>query len=162
MQPSDTKPRILIVDDEPSNIKILGDALADEYNISVATTGKDALIAAMSEPRVDLILLDIVMPEMHGYQVCERLKENIGTADIPVIFVTSLGEDSDETRGLDIGAADYITKPYNMAIIKSRIRVHIRLKQHEQFVASIRKSSDRDMDESRADVRALLRQLGNE
>lgn len=162
MLSTQSKPRILIVDDEEKNLRILKAALEDEFSIDLATTGKDAIIAAMSEPRPDLILLDVVMPEMHGFAACERLKENMNTADIPVIFVTSLGETADETRGLEVGAVDYITKPYNIPVIKARVRVHTRLKQHERFVQSLLKSPDQALEETKSRARELFRQLGNE
>ena len=162
MHPSHERLTILVVDDEPENVRILGEALKDEYNVSVATNGKDALIAAMSEPHPDLILLDIVMPQMHGYAVCEHLKGNPGTAEIPIIFVTSLEDDEDEAKGLALGAADYVTKPLSISILKARVGIHLQLKQHQQFVESLLSGSDRGVEETKSEARALLKQLGNE
>ena len=119
---------ILVVDDTEANIDILAETLADEYDIVAATTGEDALaIAAESPP--DLILLDIMMPVMDGYEVCRRLKDNEGTRDIPVIFVTAKTETTDETHGFELGAVDYITKPISPPIVKARVRTHLELQR---------------------------------
>ncbi|MBF0230774.1 MAG: response regulator [Desulfamplus sp.] len=117
---------ILVVDDTEENIDILSDLLDDDYNVSVAMNGKDAL-EAVSENPPDLILLDIMMPEIDGYEVCKRLKANPATNDIPIIFVTAMSEVTNETKGLELGAIDYITKPINPSIVKSRIKNHLEL-----------------------------------
>jgi len=109
----DERGSILIVDDEPANLEILSEALEDKYDIMCATNGEDALEAAR-EDLPDLILLDVMMPEMDGYQICRALKADPLTVDIPVIFLTGLSGNSDETKGLELGAADYISKPINM------------------------------------------------
>jgi PleD family two-component response regulator len=115
------KPTILIVDDIPGNIKIVAEMLDDEYEIAMTTSGQDALeMVAVGD--VELIILDIVMPEMDGYEVCSRLKQNSATRDIPIIFITGQGEEREETRGLDMGVSDFITKPARPAILKARIR----------------------------------------
>jgi response regulator RpfG family c-di-GMP phosphodiesterase len=121
------KQRILIVDDTPANIKILNDLLRSQYHISVVTNGPDALQFVESEYKPDLILLDIMMPEMDGYEVCRRLKNNEETKNIPVLFVTAKSEVKDETFGLSLGAVDYITKPIEPNIIKARIKTHLEL-----------------------------------
>ncbi len=118
---------LLIVDDEPINIRILTETLKTDYEIMFATNGRDAFETADTE-KPDLILLDIVMPGMDGYEVCRRLKSNPGTSHIPIIFVSAKNEDADETRGLEIGAVDYIRKPFNQAVIRARINTHISLK----------------------------------
>lgn len=119
--------RILIVDDIPANIKSLNGILADEYEISFATDWKTGLeIAERTHP--DLILLDIMMPEMDGFEICRRLKAMPATQEIPVIFITALDGEADEAKGLAIGAADYITKPFRPAIISLRVRNHIKFK----------------------------------
>lgn len=126
---SDNRPVILIVDDVPTNIEVLVVALRTDYRIKVATSGHKALeIANNPFFRPDLILLDIMMPEMSGYEVCIALKQNPQTYNIPIIFVTAANETSDEEYGLKLGAIDYITKPYNLAIVKARVRNHIDLK----------------------------------
>lgn len=131
------KQRILVVDDTPANIKILNDLLRDEYSISIATNGKDALELANSENRLDLILLDIMMPEMDGYEVCRRLKENEATKNIPVLFVTAMGEVEDEAKGLELGAVDYITKPVSLPIVKARVRNHMNLHLHQEHLEEL-------------------------
>ncbi|HKJ31126.1 MAG TPA: hybrid sensor histidine kinase/response regulator [Balneolales bacterium] len=123
------KPLILIVDDVPQNIQVLGTNLRNKnYEIAVAQNGKQALQVA-EEIYPDLILLDIMMPEMDGYEVCERLKEKGDTKDIPVILLTGKTETEDILKGFEVGAADYITKPYNSAELLARVKTHLELKQ---------------------------------
>lgn len=119
---------ILIVDDMTSNIQVLANALQDDYRIKVATSGQRALEIANSPTPPDVILLDIMMPEMDGYEVCKLLKSDPKTSSIPVIFVTALSEASDEEKGLNLGAVDYITKPFHLPIVKARVRNHLSLK----------------------------------
>ena len=123
------KPLILIVDDTPMNIRVLGTALQEEYQIRVATSGEEALEMATKLPVPDLILLDIMMPEMNGFQALEVLKSLPETREIPVIFVTALSKEADEEKGLKIGAIDYITKPYSIPVLKARVKNHIELKK---------------------------------
>ena len=130
-----SKGRLLLVDDVPANIKVLIEALQDEYDITIATGGKRALSWAASDDQPDLILLDIMMPEMDGYEVCQRLKADPATAHIPVIFVTAMHEEEDETRGLALGAVDYVHKPYSLAIIKARIATQLALKFQQEDLA---------------------------
>ncbi|WP_205749255.1 response regulator [Desulfopila sp. IMCC35008] len=120
--------RILVVDDTPSNIKILNNLLCKDYRVSIATNGAEALEVAHSQ-LPDLILLDIMMPEMDGYEVCRRLKKDTTTNNIPIIFVTAKSELGDEQKGLQLGAVDYITKPFSPPITLARIRNHLDLKQ---------------------------------
>ncbi len=131
------KKRILIVDDMPSNIKILNDILRQDYAVSVATTGGEALDIVRGPARPDLILLDIMMPEMDGYEVCRRLKEDPETKGIPVLFVTAMGDVEDETRGLELGGVDYITKPVSPPIVRARVNNHIRLKLHQDHLEEL-------------------------
>lgn len=119
---------ILVVDDTPENILLLSELLQPMYLVRAANSGRRALQVAVSDPKPDLILLDIMMPEMDGYEVIRQLKADARTADIPVIFVTALENSIDEERGLDLGAVDYITKPINPAIVLARIKTHIELK----------------------------------
>lgn len=125
---AENKPRILIVDDERFNLNMLNGLLNTEYKIMVATNGEQAL-AAVNKGRPDLILLDINMPGMDGYEVCERLKSDPLTAELPIIFITANTSADDETRGLELGAADYITKPFNPSVVQARVKTQIRLKQ---------------------------------
>lgn len=122
-----SKPKILIVDDVNANSRLLAKKMSDEYECYTAMSGEEALERIrMHSP--DLVLLDILMPGMDGFEVCRRLKADGRTRDIPVIFITSLNEDEDEAKGLALGAVDYVRKPFRMPIVKARIRNHIELK----------------------------------
>jgi len=126
-------PTILVVDDTASNIDILLETLGKEYEIMVALDGETALSQA-KENQPDVILLDIMMPEMDGYEVCRRLKANSITAEIPVIFVTSMNEMVNEEKGLELGAIDYITKPFSPPIVKARVKNHITLQLAKEAI----------------------------
>lgn len=128
------KPTILVVDDTPDNLTLMSGLLKDQYRIKVSNRGAKALEIASTQPQPDLILLDIMMPEMDGYEVCEQLKANPETAHIPVIFLTAKTETEDEAHGLDLGAADYLTKPVNPAILMARVKNHLQLKSHADFL----------------------------
>jgi diguanylate cyclase (GGDEF)-like protein len=125
---------VLIVDDSPVNLQILADALRSDYQVKVATNGIDALRIAERESRPDLVLLDVMMPEIDGFEVCRRLKANPRTQNIPVIFVTAKSDEIDEELGLNLGAIDYITKPFSIPITKARIRNHLRLKRQADLL----------------------------
>ena len=122
------KSLVLIVDDVASNIQTLASVLKDDYQLKVATTGKLAIEIANQDPKPDLILLDVKMPEMDGYDVLKILKEEDYTKHIPVIFVTANDTTDDEEKGLLAGAVDYITKPIRPAIVKARVKTHVTLK----------------------------------
>jgi putative two-component system response regulator len=128
------KQTILIVDDTPDNIALLSALLKDRYRVKIATNGVKALQIAQSEPYPDLVLLDVVMPEMDGHETCRRLKQDPGTADIPVIFLTSRIEPEDEEMGLSLGAADYIAKPISPPIVLARVATQLSLKNARQFL----------------------------
>ena len=130
-------PRILIVDDERLNIDVLNGLLRDQYAIMVAMNGEQALKAARSKYRPDLILLDIMMPEMDGYEVCRQLKLDETTRDIPVIFVTAMEGADDETKGFDAGAVDYITKPIKSMVTLARIKTHLELKFQRDYLSTL-------------------------
>ena len=130
----DLRQTILIVDDTPDNITTMTSLLAGSYRTKAATSGRQALSIACSESPPDLILLDVTMPEMDGYELCRRLKANQKTADVPVIFVTSRSDVEDEQRGLDAGAVDYVTKPISPAIVAARVRTHLQLKNARDFL----------------------------
>lgn len=121
------KARILIVDDEKMNLKALADLLKDTYTVMLAKSGEQALNLAIDTPQPDLILLDVVMPEMDGYEVIKQLKQDERTNQIPVIFVTTLGSSEDEELGLKLGAVDYITKPISPPIVKIRVYNYLNL-----------------------------------
>lgn len=127
MMQGEKKYSVLLVDDELVNIKILSDVLKDDYDVLFATGGEEGLCRAI-ESAPDIILLDVMMPQMDGYQVCARLQGDARTARIPVIFVTALGSSAHEVKGLDSGAIDYVTKPINGDIVKARIRNHLKFK----------------------------------
>jgi len=131
------KERILIVDDELTNIKLLGATLKAHYQVSFATNGQAALRIAQSNSPPDLILLDIMMPDMDGYAVCRQLKSDKLTQHIPVVFITAMSEVADETRGLELGAVDYIIKPFSMAIVNARVRTHLELKRHRDMLEKL-------------------------
>ena len=126
---------ILIVDDVPENLVVLDDILRPEYRVRAANSGEGALAIAASEPRPDLVLLDVMMPDMDGYEVFEHLRADPATNDIPVIFVTALDSAEGELRGLDAGAVDYITKPISPPMLLARVRNHLELKHARDQLA---------------------------
>ncbi len=121
------KRTILVVDDQPENVSILDKILAQEYLVKVALNGEKALEIADGKNPPDLILMDIVMPSMDGYEVCKLLKQNTSTRHIPVIFVTARDDITDETKGLELGAVDYIRKPVSPPIVQARVSTHLAL-----------------------------------
>ncbi|KAF1081155.1 MAG: hypothetical protein GQF41_2423 [Candidatus Rifleibacterium amylolyticum] len=121
------RPLILIVDDAPASIKVIANILdGNGYRLALAESGADAL-SFSAERAPDLILLDIVMPDMDGFEVCRKLKESDNTASIPVIFLTGHADSSSVTRSYDLGGVDYITKPFNAAEIKAKVKTHLEL-----------------------------------
>ena len=122
-------PRVLVVDDQPPNIHLLAKVLADGHQVLAATGGAEALAICRSPQPPDLVLLDVVMPELDGYEVCRRLKADGATAGIPVIFVTARDSAEDEEAGFAVGAMDYISKPFNPAIVRARVRNHLELQR---------------------------------
>ncbi|HCV02457.1 MULTISPECIES: two-component system response regulator [Pseudoalteromonas] len=132
MTPVSERERILVVDDEPANLKVLREVLSKDYRLSFAKSGELALQLVENEPP-KLILLDIMMPDMTGFEVCKVLKANPKTAHIPVIFVTALSHEQDESEGFALGAVDYITKPISPAIVKARVKNHLSLVHAEQL-----------------------------
>jgi len=126
------KPSILIVDDEPTNLRILNQVLNDTYKLIFAKSGQEALRLVEKE-RPDLILLDVMMPQMTGYEVCEQLKNHPNFKVIPIIFVTALNDPDDEAKGLNLGAVDYISKPISPAVVKARVKTHLSLVDVEEL-----------------------------
>ncbi|MCO5356481.1 response regulator [Acidovorax kalamii] len=126
---------VLVVDDTPDNLSLMSDLLRTDYKVKLAPSGERALQIVAGESKPDLILLDIMMPDMDGYEVLRRLQFNPDTEDIPVIFLTAMSAAEDESIGLELGAVDYITKPVNPAIVMARVRNHLQLKRARDFLA---------------------------
>src|ERR1700751_5606601 len=126
----------LIVDDTHLNIGVISGALKDSYKTKVATNGEKALALASAEEKPDLILLDIMMPGMDGYEVCSRLKADPATSEIPVIFLTGQTSAEDETRGFEVGAVDYVHKRFSPAVVNARVRSHILLREARAQLAA--------------------------
>ena len=133
MEANKARKTVLVVDDTPDNVSILNAALMDEYTIKVATRGKKAIEIAMTTP-VDIILLDVMMPEMDGFETCRRLKAEPQTRSIPVIFITARGEIEDEAKGLASGGVDYIAKPISAPIVQARVRTHLALYEQNRIL----------------------------
>lgn len=131
-QAPDQRPRLLLVDDEPTNLQVLRHVLQADYRLLFATDGARALQVAR-EQRPDLVLLDIMMPNMDGYAVCRALKADAATASIPVIFITALTDSQDETAGFDVGGVDYLTKPVSPPVVRARVRTHLSLVRMEEL-----------------------------
>lgn len=128
-------PVLLIVDDVPTNVQTLAQIFKEDYRLKIATGGARALELAEMEPIPDLILLDVSMPDINGYDVCRLLKEKRITADIPIIFVTGRDSAEEEEYGFSLGAVDYIVKPIRPLIAKARVKIHITLKQQRDLLA---------------------------
>jgi len=130
--------KILLVDDAPINLEILNESLKDDYEVISCDNGPDAVHLALTASQPD-ILLDIMMPGMSGYEVCQKLKDDPQTTDIPIIFLTALAEEENEERGLSLGAIDYITKPFSIPIVKARVKTQLDLKSSRDRL--VRKSA---------------------
>ena len=125
---------ILIVDDSPGNLSVLSELLRTQYRVLAANSGASCLRVASGQPRPDLILLDVMMPEIDGYEVLSRLRQAAGTRDIPVIFLTAMSDAEDEEHGLQLGAADYIAKPIKAAVVLARVRTQLEAKQARDWL----------------------------
>jgi diguanylate cyclase (GGDEF)-like protein len=147
--------KVLIVDDTTANIEILYKILHGEYDVYFAKNGMDGIKVVQRE-MPDLILLDIMMPEMDGYQVCTHLKADPQTASIPVIFITAMGSEEDETKGLDCGAIDYLTKPISPPIVRARVRNHLELKRNRDTLESL----GRELVDKNLELKKLAREDG--
>ena len=121
------KPRVMIVDDVTENLRILMELLKDDYTLIPLKNGQIALEKLAQDPLPDLVLLDIVMPGIDGYEVCSRLKADHRTKKIPVIFITAVSEAMDDAKAFELGAVDYVTKPFNPLTLKARVNTHIKL-----------------------------------
>ncbi|MCL2265156.1 MAG: response regulator [Treponema sp.] len=130
--------KILIVDDEKMNILTLAHCLKEQYDIIVATDGETGLEAALKH-KPDLVLLDIIMPEMNGFDVIEKLKESEATRHIPVIFISGLNNQENDEKGMSLGAADFITKPFSKVIVKARVDIQFKLMEQEKTIEELKK-----------------------
>lgn len=148
-------PSVLVVDDAPENLLILAQCLAELYHVRAAKDGPGALRIAASEPMPDLILLDIVMPDIDGFEVCRRLKSNPATADIPVIFLTGRSLAEDEQRGFALGAVDYISKPISPPVVRARVKTHLQLKASADFLKDRNRFLQQEVDRRTEEVRAI-------
>lgn len=146
------KQTILVVDDTPENIEILGSILRPEYDVKAALNGERALKIAAAEDKPDMILLDIMMPGMDGYEVCERLQSDPATSDIPVVFITAKDDTADEEHGFEIGAVDYITKPISPPIVLARVRTHLALFDQNRALLDQVKSRTDELNETRLKI----------
>jgi len=131
---SEAPPIILVVDDVPGNVDILGEILQPFFRVNFAISGKKALSIAQKDPKPDLILLDVMMPEMDGFAVCRELKASARTRQIPIIFVTSMNEMANEEIGFEAGGVDYLTKPVCPPIVLARVRTHLKLYRQKQIL----------------------------
>ncbi len=140
------KKLILLVDDAPANIQVAREILKDTYKTRVATSGAKALELVKAVPLPDLILLDVMMPEMDGYEVCTKLKADPATRDIPVIFLTAKTEAEDETKGFDVGAVDYIHKPFSPPVVMARVQTHLNLREARELLSREKRMVDQLLD----------------
>lgn len=150
------KGTILIVDDIPENIHVLREILKEDYVIKAATRGQKALDIIHQEGEIDLILLDIMMPEMDGYEVCRRIRQNISTEFVPIIFVTAMGEVQDEIEGFKVGGNDYMTKPVQPMIVKARVSNYIALYRQRMHLESLVEERTNALERNR---RQILKRL---
>ncbi|MBF0224171.1 MAG: response regulator [Desulfobacterales bacterium] len=144
--------KILAVDDVSENLDILIATLKSDYKIVAARNGENALKLALAKIPPDLILLDIIMPEMDGYEICRRLKSNEKTKDIPVIFITAVSESMDEAKAFQVGAVDYITKPFNPPTVKARIKTHLELKRYQNHLEDLVKQRTYELEIAKSEA----------
>lgn len=149
------KATILVVDDTPDNLTLMSGLLKDNYRVKIANNGARALKIAESDTPPDLILLDIMMPEMDGYEVCRRLKADSKTRDIPVIFLTAKTEVVDETHGFELGASDYITKPISPPIVLARVETHLAIKHVQDFLKDKNVFLEEEVNKRTAEIMAI-------
>ncbi len=157
MDSKNKSPLVLIVDDRPVNLKIISEILKPYYGLSVATSGPRAIEIASSDTPPDLILLDIMMPEMNGYEVCKILKNDQRTHDIPVIFLTARNSPEDETKGFEHGAVDYITKPFSPLVVRARVKTHLEFKQHRDHLEELVQARTAELQKAKITAEAANR-----
>lgn len=156
---NDKKPVVLVVDDSTTNIRLLNELLHNDYMVRVATDGHTALRLAVSAPKPDIILLDIIMPKMDGYEVCQRLKSDAHTKNIPVIFITAMDNEEDEARGLDLGAVDFITKPFQPRLVLARVSNQVALKKYNDQLNQLVLDRTQELYDSRSAIVECLSSL---
>ncbi len=149
------RPIVLVVDDTPDNLSLMSELLRDEYRVKIANGGEKALRIAHAAPAPDLILLDVMMPGIDGYEVCARLKASPTTRDIPIIFLTAKSDVADETRGFSLGAVDYITKPISPPIVLARVRTQLLLKASADFLRDKASFLEREVARRTAELAAI-------
>lgn len=142
--PDNKRFRVLLVDDAPENLRILSESLRDDYTILFAKNGPDALRLARRQPP-DLILLDVIMPGMDGYEVCRRLKGDAATRDIPIMFITAQNEETDEATGLSLGAQDYVIKPFRASLVRNRVANQLRYKRYRDHLNELVRERTRQL-----------------
>ncbi|MEN8613893.1 two-component system response regulator [Dehalogenimonas sp. THU2] len=149
------KPTVLVVDDTPDNLVLMTDLLKDKYTVKIANNGERAVRIASTGTVPDIILLDVMMPVMDGYEACRQLKSKPETKDIPVIFLTAKSEIADEIKGFELGAVDYITKPISPPILKARLQTHLELKNFRDFLKDKNALLEKEVQERTRDVVAI-------
>lgn len=153
MQDNTNQATVLVVDDTPEMLHVVTNILAGEYRVLAAKNGERALEYAIQE-RPDLIMLDILMPGLDGYEVCRRLKADPATHEIPIIFVTVMDQEQDETRGFALGAMDYVTKPFSPAVVQARVRTHLELKRHRDHLEKLVQERTAALESARREAEA--------
>jgi putative two-component system response regulator len=149
------KPTVLVVDDTPDNLTLMSGLLKDLYKVKIANNGERALKVAMTGTPPDIILLDIMMPVMDGYEACRQLKANPATRDIPVIFLTAKAEIEDEMKGFELGAVDYITKPISPPVVMARVHTHLQLKKVRDYLKNQNEFLDAEVQRRTEEVVAV-------
>jgi CheY-like chemotaxis protein len=147
---AESRATILIVDDTPSNLDVLRAILGERYALKIATGGERALQIAAGDPRPDLVLLDIMMPGMDGYEVCRRLKADPATRAVPVIFVTAMDEIEDEAKGFAVGCVDYLVKPVSSPLVLARVATHLKLYQQERHLEALVRARTAEVEKNTA------------
>jgi putative two-component system response regulator len=164
MNATSPQPTILIVDDTPQNLNVASRILREHYRALVALDGPKALEIARAEPRPDLILLDVMMPGMNGYEVCRQLKADPATAEIPVIFLTAMNEIDNEAQAFEAGAVDFITKPMQPVTMLARVRTHVKLAAHEKHLTTLVRLRTHALEEKTRELERtrleIIRRLG--
>lgn len=153
--PRETRQTLLVVDDTPENLQLMNNLLRDQYRVRLATDGESCLELALRDPQPDLVLLDIVMPGIDGYETCRRLKANARTRSIPVIFLTAMNQDSDQEEGFRCGCVDFITKPIAPALTLARVATHLSLKRANDLLADHNRSLQEEVERRTLEVQRV-------